>query len=217
MNQTNLYSFTAKYLWLLFLIVIPVNIFDILTTELFASYLPSTIYTFSNYGIIICNLLYGLILLKLSKEHDFYKTAGIVSIFSTLINLWLTFVNGGPLESNISDGFGFGSLALAFISVVCNILIIFFETNGHADILGRYNYELSSKWDNLRKWFMYSYCGIGASVALVFIFPLIGLLIMFISLISLCILAILKYVYLYKTAKVFTKLSKEENVSRETF
>ena len=217
MNQTNLYSFTAKYLWLLFLIVIPVNIFDILTTELFASYLPSTIYRFSNYGIIICNLLYGLILLKLSKEHDFYKTAGIVSIFSTLINLWLTFVNGGPLESNISDGFGFGSLALAFISVVCNILIIFFETNGHADILGRYNYELSSKWDNLRKWFMYSYCGIGASVALVFIFPLIGLLIMFISLISLCILAILKYVYLYKTAKVFTKLSKEENVSRETF
>ena len=61
--------------------------------------------------------MYGLILLKLSKEHDFYKTAGIISIFSTLINLWLTFTNGGPLKSSSSDGFGFGSLAFAFISV----------------------------------------------------------------------------------------------------
>ena len=155
MNQANLYSFTAKHLWLLFFIVIPVNIFDILTTELFASHLPSTIYSFCNYGIIICNLLYGLILLKLSKEHDFYKTAGIISIFSVLINLWFTFINGGPLESMVSDGFGFGVLALAFISIVCNILIIFFETNGHADILGRYDYELSSKWDKLRKWYIY--------------------------------------------------------------
>lgn len=31
------------------------------------------------------------------------------------------------------------------------------------------------------------------------------------------VLGILIYIYLYKTAKVFTKLSKEENVSRETF
>jgi hypothetical protein len=217
MNQTNLYSFTSKHLWLLFFIVIPVNIFDILTTELFASYLPSTIYTFSNYGIIICNLLYGLILLKLSKEHDFYKTAGIVSIFSTFINLWLTFINGGPLEFNVSDGFGFGALALAFISVICSILIIFFETNGHADILGRYDYELSSKWDKLRKWYIYIYCGLGSSFAIIFILPLIGLLIMLASLITLCVLVTLKYVYLYKTAKVFTNLSKEENVSRETF
>ena len=217
MNKTNLYSFTSKHLWLLFFIVIPVNIFDILTTDFFTSYLPSTIYIFSNYGIIICNLLYGIILLKLSKEHDFYKTAGIVSFFSTLINLWFTFINGGPLESMVSDGFGFGVLALAFISIVCNILIIFFETNGHADILGRYDYELSSKWDNLRKWYIYIYCGLGSSFAIIFIFPLIGLLIMLASLIALCVLAIVKYIYLYKTAKVFTKLSKEENVSRETF
>ena len=217
MNQTNLYSFTAKHLWLLFFIVIPVNIFDILTTELFASHLPSTIYSFCNYGIIICNLLYALILLKLSKEHDFYKTAGIISIFSVLINLWFTFINGGPLESMVSDGFSFGVLALAFISIVCNILTIFFETNGHANILGRYDYDLSSKWDKLRKWYIYIYCGLGSSFAIVFIIPLIGLLIMLASIIALCVLAIVKYIYLYKTAKVFTKLSKEENVSRETF
>ena len=124
-------------------------------------------------GIIFCNLFCGFILLKLSTEYDFYKIAGVTYIFSTLINAWLNFVNGGSLEFGVTDGFAFGSFALSFIGIVCNIIIIFYETNGHADIVGRYDYELSSKWDKLRTWYIISYCVAGASVAIVFIFPLI--------------------------------------------
>lgn len=216
MNQSNLYSFTAKWLWLLFLVIIPLNIFDILTTNIIATSLPF-LSNIGVYGIIICNLFCGFIFLKLSTEHDFYKIAGVTYIFATIMKAWLNFTNGGPLEFGFSDGFSFGVFAINFITIVCNIIIIFYETNGHADLVGRYDYELSSKWDKLRTWYIISYCGIGSAVAFAFIFSFIGLLIMLVSLISTIILGILRYVYLYKTAKVFTKLSKEENVSRETF
>ena len=208
-------SFTAKRLWFLFLIVIPLNIFDILTSDIITSSFPF-ISTVGNFGVIICNLLYGLILLKLSSEYEFYKIAGICSILLTAINVWLNFVNGTPIGLDTSDGFTFGTFALSFIAIVFHIIILFYETNGHADILGPYDYELSSKWDKLRTWYIISYCGTGASIAFMFLLPLIGLLIMFASLIAIIVLSFMKYVYLYKTAKVFTKLSKGEDVSRET-
>ena len=215
MRQMNKFSFTAKCLWFLFIIIIPLNIFDVLTSQIFSTSSPA-ISAFGNYGIIVCNLLYGITLLLLSKEYDFYRIAGICSLFSTIITFWFNCMSGGSVNDTTSE-LGFGALAISFIGVICNIIVVFFETTGHSDILGRYDYDLSSKWDKLRKWLIISYCGVGSSVVLVFILPIIGLLIMLASLIAILILGVTKFVYLYKTAQVFSKLSKEENVSRETF
>lgn len=203
MNQTTYYSFAAKWLKLLILMLIPSFIFSLLANDTVVSMFPF-LGSFGYIGASLCNFAYGFILIKLGSEFDYYKTAGICSICSSLISLITTLIN---IES----------VLITLITGIISIVAVFYELSAHSDIVANVDHDLHVKWENLRLWSIISYAALPVCTVTSIILPLISLLIMLAALIGVLVTGIMKYVNLYKTSKMFNKLLEEENVSRETF
>jgi len=202
-NTTTKYSFTAKWIWLLFLIIIPSTVFGLLSHETISGIIP-VFGTIGNIGKTACSLLYGLILIKLSSEYDYYKAAGITYILSILVSF---------VEANNYIG---SSLFVSLVAIILVIASTYFEFTGHADILSKEDYLISSKWDKLKKWAIILYAITLISAIFIFFLPILTILNTLVSIIGIFVVEIIKFVYLYKTAKFFKKIAGEDNVSRET-
>lgn len=203
MTNAAKYSFTEKWIRLLFLTIIPSTIFGILSHETISGIIP-ILGTIGNIGKVGCSLLYGLILIKLSSEYDYYKAAGITYILSILISF---------VEVNNYIG---SSLFVSSVAIILSISSTYFEFTGHTDILSKEDYLMSANWNKLKKWTIILYAIALISVIFIFFFPILTLLSTFVSMIGILVVEIVKFIYLYKTANIFKKLAEEENVSRET-
>ena len=79
--------------------------------------------------------------------------------------------------------------------------------NATSDTLMGVDNMLAAKWADLWKWYKWMMIGIVSSVLLIFLAPIIGVLVMFVSVIGIIIIDIIKFVYIFKTAKAFKKIS----------
>lgn len=207
MDKTKKYSFAAKWLWLLFLIVVPSNIFSLFTNENIITSFP-ILRQIGSYGSILCTAVYGMILIRLSSEFYFYRTAGICYLCTCIIS----FITS--LSNNETSGF---IIFTGLIGGILTLVAIFSEFSGHCDMLIDIDHDLYVKWNNLKLLFTICYSATLVCIFLSVIFPLISAIILLIALIAILIGGILKFVYLYKSSRFLKKLSTEENVSRETF
>lgn len=199
MNELSRYSSISKKFKLLFLIVIIMNVFSLL------SKIP-VIETLGTVCATFCSIFYALILMKLSSEHEYYKAAGISHIIVLIISLL-------PTESHFIGTTLFFSLLTSVIAIVS----IYFEFTAHFELSCEVDYALASKWNTLKKWYLGLYILILASTLIVLILPILTIINVFVSLIGIIVVDIIKYVYLYKTSNVYKRKLEEENVSRETF
>ena len=192
-------AFFSKWLWPLFWLVIPNTIASIMTNDTITKYFPN-LYLPGAILQAISTIAYGAILLLLSKEEDTYRLPGIFQIISgTVVGVFAVF-------------FGISlSEALIFASpiAILNLSGEYLEISAHSGILNKIDGELSDHWILLWKWYIGLYGATLGSVVLLVIVPILGLLVLLAAVIGLLIISILKLVYLYQTANVFSDHLRE--------
>ena len=180
----------GKWIWYLFLLVIPNTIGSVMTQESTWG-ACSVVIIIGNLLQSACSLAYGAILLKVAVEEEKYQTAGAFVLIAAV---------GGLLTFGVDDS-GLTFLIGVLITIV-NLYGQYFEYMGHASALQYVDDELSANWENLWKWDIGMRIGMICSAFLVLV-PLIGILLLFGVAIGVIVVSILKLVYLYQTAKAF--------------
>lgn len=187
-------TFYSKWLWPLFWLVIPSTIAGIMTNDTIIKYFPALFFP----GAILqtaSTLAYGAILLKLSQEEDMYRIPGILRLGCGALVGIFDLLLGMPLSSVI---------VLALPAAIANLVSEYMEITAHSGILADLDGALSEKWSALWKWRIRLYGGLLGCVLLVLISRVLGLLALIAVLIGLAVIGVLKLVYLYQTANVFS-------------
>lgn len=132
-------------------------------------------------------LIHGLILVRITRESDRFKTAGILYIIcSGLGCLGLCFENLPPL--------------LALIILPLHYIAIYQESKGFAEILSPFSMELSEKWQYLWRIYKWILCLMVGALVLGRLFSAIAaigaILLDF-------IVSIIRFVFLYRTARFY--------------
>lgn len=185
----------GKWVWVLFWLVIPCTVAGLLANENFLSWAPG-VYVAGKILQAVCAAVYGWILLKLTPADSAYRTAGICNLVTTVPYLLMAFLPDG-------EGSSLWTMLFTLPAVVIYLVAEYQECMAHSDVLTYADSILSQKWEQLWKWRIGTYVGLLGSVVLSWIIPLLGLLLMLASMIGLLVVSVLKYVYLYRTAKCF--------------
>ena len=183
----------GKWLTILFWLVIPANLGELLTTETLAGAFPALRLP-GQLLTVLASLAYGLILLKLTCENDRYKTAGILFLIGAALNAISTFV----------PDMGALSLVVTLPAGVLTLIGEYNEFHAHAQLVEGANIPLAQGWETLWKWTIGSFLATIAGLLLTPILGVFALLITLVASIAVIIVAILKLVYLYRTA-AFTR------------
>jgi len=138
-------------------------------------------------------LVYSLILLRLSSEHESYRLAGLFGIGSTLLEVFM-------LVLGSTGGLVF---LISLIKIVVGFLMTYHEYKAHGESVYPVDAELSECWEKLWKWKIYSIAGLGGSVFLAIISRFLGVVLLFASIIFVLVISVFKLIYLYQTAQAF--------------
>lgn len=187
--------FLGKWLWYLFLLVIPMVLSNIMTNESIASWLPF-LYRPGIILSILCTVVYGLILLKLSTENNHYRTSAICCFVTVALSTIASSISVNSPEAS-------WTLIITLPAAIVSLLGEYHEYTGHSEVLAGVNNQLSEKWEKLWKWYVGAFAAMFVSIIIALIIPILALLIMLAALIALLIVSLLKVVYLYQSAKVF--------------
>ena len=181
----------GKWLWILFWLVVPGIIGSFLANDYTEHYMP----TVFGVGEVIqfgCSLIYGLILLKLTSMDDRYMSAGICTVISAFGSALTATFTVNPVLS----------LLVSIPGIVIALYGEHSEYMAHSSVLMDIDPELGLKWETLWKWYLGLNIGTLCSAFLIVI-PLLGALLVFGCGIGLLVIAVLKLVYLYRSAKAF--------------
>ena len=180
----------GKWLWILFWF----PIFSIGTSILTID--PNSgVYILGTMISIVLGIAQGCILIKISSEERRYRTAGICMLIATVVDNVL-------LMLNTSEGI-WTVLCVTLPMAILGYVAMYHEFMAHAIVLENVDDELSDKWRKLWKWYIGLILGMVGCVVIVVILPVLGLLIVLAGGIGIIVCAILSWVYLYRTAKVF--------------
>lgn len=195
----------AKWLWLIFWLIIPNSAASILTNQTVVQYIPGLLLPGQIINII-CVAVYGIALWKLSETEESYKKAGICRLISGAVGLGvsLAVVAAGVTETPP------WTLLLTIPAAILGLVSEYNEYKGHAAILVGVDDELSEKWTTLWKWFIGLFLGMLGCIVVILILPILGLLALIGAAIGTLVVAVLKLVYLYRTAKFFREYSVAE-------
>ena len=188
-------------LWL----VVPGTIAGFLSDEALAAHWPDLASLGEILGIL-CSVVYGLLLLSLAKVNGGYRAAGACTLFVVAAGVIVQVLTGSG-DPYMKDG---GALMVALLSGVAALVGGYTEGTSHAEALEPVDLELSEKWRRLWKWYIGTYLGSVGSIVVVMIFGPLGLLVMLASIIGMMVVAILKLVYLWRTARTFREYEEME-------
>ena len=193
--------FLAKWLSLLFWLVIPSIIAGLLTGDTLSGWFPS-LAVIGHVLSAAVSLAYCAILWVLRNEDDRYRTAAKFTLLTGVASAISAMISG---NSNLN-------WLVVLISLVGSVLSLIREYNeyhAHAAVASLLDCALSEKWEKLWAWHIGTLgVTIGGSVLLL-IFSAFGILTLLLSLavlagsIGIIVVSILKLVYLYQTAQLF--------------
>lgn len=182
----------GKWVWLMFWLVIPMELASLLTADFVAQAFPAA-ETVGTALEFLCGLAYALFLWKLTPVLREYRAAALCQLAVTLVNLVL------PVVSEKS--------ALFFLLGVPSLIISFYgsyvEFFAHAQAVEPLDADLAAGWRKLWKLLLLS---LGALV-LLFFSMFIGIFVMVLAALAAVGLAIYyavtRMIYLWRTAKRF--------------
>lgn len=186
--------FLGKWLWILFWLVVPSTLFSILAEDSITGS-NAGLNFWGNLLLCGCNLVYGLILLKLSREDGGFAMAGICMMAANLVSGILKVCY--PLEAPS------WTLLLTIPAAVASLAGAYFEFHANSDCLAGLDEDLAEKWRKLWKWTIGAYVGMIGGLILALIAPVLGLLLTLAGAIATVITSVMKLVYLYQTAQTF--------------
>ncbi len=184
--------FLGKWLWILFWLVVPSEISGIMTMDKVVEAFPLLRIPGLVLGIV-CSLVYSLILLRISSEHESYRFAGLFGIGSTLLEVFMLILGS-------TGGLVF---LISVIKIVIGLLMTYHEYKSHGESVYPVDAELSECWEKLWKWKIYSIAGLAGSVFLTIISRFLGVVLLFASIIFVLVISVFKLIYLYQTAQAF--------------
>lgn len=189
----------GKWLWIIFWLIVPGVIADLMTQEVFLEGLPSlripcVILT------ALCNVGYGFALLKLKGIREQYGTSGLWAIIGAGIALLLALI------PNEKEGL---LLLLSLPAIAVGLWGEYNEYMAHASVLEGVATELCEKWKQLWKWYAGLLFGTLGCLVLALLAPVLGLLGLLAVGIGMVVTGILKLIYLYRTAKLFRDYQPE--------
>lgn len=190
----------GKWLWPLFWLIIPGIVGNILSNDTITGWFPG-LYLPGAVLSLAVNLIYGIILIRLSAVEGRYFTAGGFTVVTVLLNAVALVVSFSEADDVLST-------IIAIPVVVLSMLSEYNEYSAHASLTGDFNYELASRWRVLLKWYMAAMITMIASLVVMIAVPVIGLLAMLAASIGLLIVNVVKLYYLYKTAVLFRAYGK---------
>lgn len=171
----------------------------ILSTDAVRSVAP-VLYQIGDYGELLCNIVYAVVLLFLRSTSSSYKRAGVFYLIAGGITILLAIVFT-LLERSLPT----------FLALPVLILILmseYHEFKAHSEVLEGVDYVLSEKWTKLWRGYVLALFAVMCSN---FVFlPFISTLVTLASAIAIVVFSIMKYCYLYRTATVFRTYQREQ-------
>lgn len=184
----------GRWLWILFWLVVPSTIASLLLNETVAGLLPDLRF----FGTVLQGLTvlaHGLILLRLSKLEETYKTAALCALAGGAVTVLVNVIFGGQEEVWM--------LLLTIPAAVASVVGKYKEFTAHSNAAADVGYDLSENWLTIRKWYVIIYASLLGSLLVLVIIPILGLLVILAAAIGVIVLAIAEMVILYRTAKAF--------------
>lgn len=148
---------------------------------------------------IIVGIIYGAILISMSRISDRFKIAGICSILSPIIAFVAGIIGGALLVV--------GSITVLILPFVA----MYQEIYGYSDTLSGINNSLSMKWKDIWKSMITCLIVMIISLIVMFFSQILGAICMIISAIVLIVVSIMRLVYIADTANVFNNYAYYHN------
>ena len=193
--------FLGKWLSILFWMVIPSTVASFLGMEALADVAPK-VYLVGEYLTVACSLGYGLILLRLAKENLTYRTAGALRLVTAAASLLLVLISGKNAVAN-------WTLLISLPAAVVGLVATYQEYMAHAGVLKGVDDDRAERWRMLWKWRVGLLIAPFASIVVMLIFRLLGLLVLLASLIGILVIGIVELYYLWQTKQAFKGYSNK--------
>ena len=189
----------AGRLWPLFWLIVPGTIAGFLSDEALSAHWPDLASLGEILGIL-CSVVYGLLLLSLAKVNGGYRAAGACTLFVVAAGVIVQVLGGSGDPHNVERSI---ALILTFLSGVAALVGECAECTSHAEVLEPVDIALSQRWRRLWKWYIGAYLALFAGIFVTLLSAWLGLLVMTASTVGSLVVAILKLVYLWRTARTF--------------
>ena len=190
----------AKWTNILFWLIIVSTVAKFLTSENVTNAVPVLAFTGQILNIA-ATAAYGVVLMKIASESMHYRNSAICCFITAVISVAVI-----PISADTES---FIAISVVIVSVVINMIGVYYEFMGHVDVLRDVDRTLSDKWFKLWKWYVGTFFGMIGGTVLAVIIPLIGMIIVLASTIGTFVVSIVKIVYIYKMSKVFGKYSAQ--------
>lgn len=196
----------AGRLWPLFWLIVPGTIAGFLSDEALSAHWPDLALLGEILGIL-CSVVYGLLLLSLARVNGGYRAAGACTLFVVAAGVIVQVLGGSGDPHNVERSI---ALILTFLSGVAALVGEYTECTSHAEVLEPVDIALSQRWRRLWKWYIGAYLALFAGIFVTLLSAWLGLLVMTASTVGSLVVAILKLVYLWRTARTFREYEEME-------
>ena len=199
---------TASLVWrldALLWLVVPGTIAGLMSDEALSAHWPDLASLGEILGIL-CRVVYGLLLLSLAKVNGGYRAAGACTLFVVAAGVIVQVLTGSG-DPYMKDG---GALMVALLSGVAALVGECAECTSHAEVLEPVDIALSQRWRRLWKWYIGAYLALFAGIFVTLLSAWLGLLVMTAATVGSLVVAILKLVYLWRTARTFREYEEME-------
>ena len=196
----------AGRLWPLFWLIVPGTIAGFLSDEALSAHWPDLALLGEILGIL-CSVVYGLLLLSLARVNGGYRAAGACTLFVVAAGVIVQVLGGSGDPHNVERSI---ALILTFLSGVAALVGECAECTSHAEVLEPVDMALSQRWRRLMKWYVGLFLGTFAGILVALFSQWLGLLVMTASTVGSLVVAILKLVYLWRTARTFREYEEME-------
>ena len=200
---------TASLVWrldALLWLVVPGTIAGLMSDEALSAHWPDLASLGEILGIL-CSVVYGLLLLSLAKVNGGYRAAGACTLFVVAAGVIVQVLGGSGDPHNVERSI---ALILTFLSGVAALVGEYTECTSHAEVLEPVDIALSQRWRRLWKWYIGAYLALFAGIFVTLLSAWLGLLVMTASTVGSLVVAILKLVYLWRTARTFREYEEME-------
>lgn len=184
----------GQWLLVMFWLFIPSTVGSLMTNDTVRQWLPG-LYMPGTILVTICAAAYALILLRLGKVHDRYRTAGTCHLISAGVHLVISLITGGDTPG--------WTLVITLPVFLVALYGTYNEYFGHGEMLEGIDQEQADKWYLLFKWEVGLQIGLIASILLVLILPVLGLIATLAASVGSAVVNVLSLVYLYRICRIF--------------
>ena len=190
----------GKWLWVLFWLFIPSELGALMTNDSVIQVFPAL--ELPGYLITVAvGLAYALVLWRLTAVGRRYRIAAVCAL-ATMGSGLLT------LAGFSQESAAWWLLSLPLMAV--ELVGVYQEFNAHAEALDGVDDELAEKWRKLWKWNIGLLGALFCCLFLVLVSGLLGALVLIAVSIAIVVVAVLKLVYLYRTAQVFRRYAAQK-------